>query len=203
MRIGLDLDGTLISCRERQMTLLGLLAKACGMDLDIQACWSLKREGLGNRAALDRLGVTAGKAQTLAMLWEQCVEDFHWLQYDRVLPDVPATLRSWSETGHTLHLISARRNSACALMQLHWLDLRGFASLDFVDPYAADGKRRTLERVRPDIYIGDTERDFLCAQEAGVLPLLLCSGMRSRAYLENTCGASVIDGLAQIELSMH
>lgn len=203
MRVGLDLDGTLISCRERQMTLLGQLVRACRIELDIQDCWALKREGMGNRAAMMRLGMTPEGAEAVAMLWEQAIEDFHWLEYDRLLPGVPDTLRCWTEAGHTLHLISARRNPVCAAMQLRRLGLNGFASLDFVDPFAIDGKRQALDRVRPDVYIGDTERDFLCAREVGIAPLLLCSGLRSRTYLEQTCGARVFDGLAQVGLPLH
>ncbi|MCO7546962.1 HAD family hydrolase [Stutzerimonas nitrititolerans] len=203
MRIGLDLDGTLVSCYERQMTLLGLLARACRLELDIQDCWALKREGLGNRAALVRLGIAPGQAEAAATLWEQAIEDFHWLAYDRLLPGVPDMLRRWRVARHSLHLVSARRNPVCAAMQLRRLGLDGFASVDFVDPFAADGKRQALERIRPDVYIGDTERDFLCAREAGVVPLLLCSGLRSRAYLERTCDASVVDDLAQVGLPLH
>lgn len=203
MKIGLDLDGTLVSCYERQMTLLGLLARACRLELDIQGCWELKREGLGNRALLVRQGVAPAQAEVVSALWEQSIEDFHWLAYDQLLPGVPDILRRWSAAGHSLHLISARRNSVPAAMQLRCLGLDGFASVDFVDPFAADGKRQTLERVRPDVYIGDTERDFLCAREAGIVPLLLCSGLRSRTYLEQTCDASVVDGLMQVELPLH
>ncbi|WP_457977385.1 hypothetical protein L0Y47_15655 [Ectopseudomonas composti] len=203
MRIGLDLDGTLISCRERQMTLLGLLAKACRLVLDVPACWSLKREGLSNRAALVCMGASPDQAERVAGLWEQGIEDFHWLRYDQLLPDVPERLRYWREAGHSLHLISARRNPVSAAMQLRYLGLGDFASLDFVDPFVANSKRQALERVRPDVYIGDTERDFICAREAGILPLLLCSGLRSRAYLEQARVGCVVDGLAQIELPLH
>lgn len=203
MRIGLDLDGTLISCRERQMTLLGLLAKACRLVLDVPACWALKREGLSNRAALVRLGARAEQAERVASLWEQGIEDFHWLRHDQLLPGVPERLRQWREAGHSLHLISARRNPVSAAMQLLYLGLDDFASVDFVDPFQANGKRQVLERVCPEVYIGDTERDYICARETGVLPLLLCSGLRSRAYLEQTCASCVVDGLAQIELPLH
>lgn len=185
------------------MILLACLARASHVELDIAACWALKREGLGNRAALLRLGISSERTEAIAALWEQSIEDFHWLAYDHVLPGILDILLRWRDSGHSLHLISARRNSVCAAMQLRSLGLSGFASLDFVDPFAVDGKRQTFERVRPDVYIGDTERDFYCARDAGITPLLLCSGLRSREYLERTCGVRVVDSLAQIELPLH
>ena len=183
MRIGLDLDGTLISCRERQMTLLGLLAKACRLVLDVPACWSLKREGLSNRAALVCMGASPDQAERVAGLWEQGIEDFHWLRYDQLLPDVPERLRYWREAGHSLHLISARRNPVSAAMQLRYLGLGDFASLDFVDPFVANSKRQALERVRPDVYIGDTERgnyvilqEYVEGAELGDIRILMLNG---------------------------
>lgn len=200
MRVGLDLDGTLISCRERQMGLLGILARGCDVNLDPQQCWELKRGGMGNRAALLHLGVAAGRADAMAALWEQAVEDLVWLDYDRLLPGVADRLTQWLEAGHSLHLISARRNIACANMQLRRLELDAFASVDFVDPFEATSKRSALDRVQPDVYIGDTERDFLCAREAGVAAILVCSGLRSRSYLEQTCETRVMDSLTQVRL---
>lgn len=200
MKIGLDLDGTLLDCRARQVGLMATLARATGLQLDAARYWQLKRDGLSNRDALGRMGMAPDIAAALCGLWERAIEDVAWLAWDRVLPGVHATLRRWREQGHTLHLVSARRIPVHAEQQLHVLGLGGFASLAFVDPARADAKHHVLERLQAGLYIGDTERDGHCARAAGTVPVLVACGLRSRMYLQGAGDWTVLDNLAQVTL---
>ena len=198
MKIGLDLDGTILDCKPRQTRLLAALCRACALSVDTEQYWCLKREGCSNRAALARMGVDERRADALAALWEHAVEDVCWLGFDPLLPFAVETLHRWRGNGHSLHLLSARRNHTNAHQQLRVLGLDCFTSIDFVDPFEAHAKRSALADLRLDVYIGDTERDAQCADAARVPPLLVSSGLRDAAYLQRSGDWPVVDWLADV-----
>ncbi|MCX7556238.1 HAD hydrolase-like protein [Xanthomonadaceae bacterium JHOS43] len=198
MKIGLDLDGTILDCKPRQTRLLAALCRACRISVDTEQYWHLKREGCSNRTALARMGMDERRASALAALWEHAVEDVGWLGFDPLLPFAVETLHRWRAGGHSLHLLSARRNHANAHQQLRVLGLDCFTSIDFVDPFEAHAKRPALARLRPDVYIGDTERDAQCADAVGVPSVLVSSGLRNAAYLQRSGDWPVVDRLAEV-----
>lgn len=200
MKIGLDLDGTILDCRPRQTQLLAVLCRAFALAVDIERYWSLKREGCSNRVALVRLGVNEAIADNVASLWERAVEDVAWLRFDPLLPNAKETLGYWYKQGHSLHLISARRNHANAYQQLRVLGLDFFKSIEFVDPFKVGAKQPALAELRPDVYIGDTERDAHCADAVGVRSILVSSGLRDKAYLQKKGNWLVIDKLSSVLL---
>lgn len=199
VRIGLDLDGTLLECRQRQMTLLQVRAKACAVDIDADSFWNLKRNGLSNRAALSNFGVSATASRSICSGWEHSIEDFPWLSFDRLLPGVAEVLMRWREIGNTLHLVSARRNRCNAMQQLHALGLNIFDSVIFVNPLKLGAKIAALSDLRPDIYIGDTERDYDDAIQAGVCPLLVSSGLRAADFLAQHARCHIADDLVALD----
>lgn len=198
MKIGLDLDGTLLDCKRRQTALLAALCHACMQELDADEYWRLKRQGYSNRAAMCRLGMGKERIEALASLWEHFIEDIPWLGFDALLPGTLETLRRWRAQGHSLHLLSARRNHAHAHQQLLALSLYCFDSVDFVDPFEQRAKQAMLAALRPDVYIGDTERDAQCADDAGVPPRLVSSGLRDETYLQRAGGWPVVGRLADV-----
>lgn len=200
MKIGLDLDGTILDCKLRQTQLLAMLCRACAVSLDTEQYWLLKREGCSNRDALARMGVDGRRADAVASLWEQVIEDACWLGFDAPLPFAVETLHRWHGIGHSLHLLSARRNHANARQQLSLLGLDCFASVDFVNPFDAHAKRSALAGLRPDVYIGDTERDAQCADAVGVQPILVSSGLRNELYLQRISNWPVVDRLSNVQL---
>lgn len=200
MKIGLDLDGTLLDCKPRQTKLLAALCRACTVDIDLEQYWRLKRFGCSNRMALRHLGVGEKHADAIAALWEHAIEDTSWLGFDPVLPGVPETLHRWRDQGYSLHLLSARRNQTNARQQLRALGLDCFDRVDFVDPFEARAKQSALIRLHPDVYIGDTERDAQCADAAGVSPILLSSGLRDEMHLRRCGNWPIVPRLADVHL---
>lgn len=198
MKIGLDLDGTLLDCQRRQTALLAALCHACMQELDADEYWRLKRQGYSNRAAMRSLGVDEKRNEALALLWEHAIEDIPWLGFDALLPGALETLCRWRAQGHTLHLLSARRNHVHAHQQLLVLGLDCFDSVDFVDPFEQRAKQAMLTALRLDVYIGDTERDAQCADDAGVPPRLVSSGLRDAMYLECVGGWLVVGQLSDV-----
>lgn len=198
MKIGLDLDGTLLDCRPRQTALLSVLCRASGLRMDIDRYWCLKRQGCSNRIALLRMGMDAELAGALTSLWEHAIEDMNWLGFDTILPGALETLYRWRMQGHTLHLLSARRNSANARQQLRLLGLDCFTSVEFVNPFDTHAKQPALTKLRPDIYIGDTERDAECSNASGVASILVSSGLREKEYLHRIGYGSIVGLLADV-----
>ncbi|MBS0200382.1 MAG: HAD family hydrolase [Proteobacteria bacterium] len=196
MKIGLDLDGTILDCKPRQTRLLAALCRACALSVDTERYWHLKRRGYSNRTALIRMGVDEHRTETVATLWEYVIEDICWLGFDPLLPGAIDTLHRWKESGHSLHLLSARRNHANAHQQLRVLGLDCFNSVDFVNPFEPHAKRSALAKLCPDIYIGDTERDAQCADAAGVSPILISSGLRDTAFLQRSTKCPVVERLS-------
>jgi len=182
--IALDLDGTLIDCRERQCQLAAALCRAIRLPLDVSAFWASKREGLTTRDALQDQGIAGSLAETIAQLWALAIEYDHWLRLDREFSGVTQALHQARNAGYDLHLITARRNARALFRQLAWLgwiDL--FTSVQVVSPFrAAVEKAKHLRCLRPAVFIGDSETDLEAAESAQVAFSYVLTGQRSVRY---------------------
>lgn len=198
MRIGLDLDGTLISCKEKHTTLMAALAKAHSIEFDIERYWSLKQSGKSNYLALNHLGITQETVILLDKEWRQKIENLEWSFFDRLLPDTISFLKKLKDSENSLHLISARNNSRNARQQLHHLNLTHyFDSIDFVNSQRGE-KKLTFFKAREIIaYIGDTEYDKQSADLANIRSYLVSSGMRDRNFLSQYA-CSIFDSLTEV-----
>lgn len=184
MRLGLDLDGTLLSCAERHTALMRAAARRVGASFDGTAFWMLKREGCNNRAALLRLGLPAPTAGLMDSIWAMAVESLQWLTFDRRLV-AAETLAAAVRRGHSLHLFTARRNAAHARQQLARCGLlAAFSTIDVLAPdRAATAKATALAARGCDLLIGDSEVDLDAARIAAIRVRAVSSGMRSPAFL--------------------
>ncbi len=186
MTICLDLDGTLITCRERQSELLRAAARALGFTLDPYAIWTLKREGHSTRRALERLGTPREAAEAISRYWSLGIEQPCWLQFDRVPPGVLPQLQEWRRIGHRLVIITARSLPQWVVPQLRHLGILPLIdALHCVPPReAASSKATVLVDQKADLFIGDTESDAEGAQKAGVSFIAVASGQRSPEFLQ-------------------
>lgn len=183
------------------MALLGVLCRSYGVTVNLEVVWSLKRNGLSNRAALSKQGISTELTKSICDHWERMIESFPWLGFDKFIPGSIETLERWSSKGNSVHLLSARRNLAAASQQIRQYRLhRLFSSIKFVDPYERDAKRQHLSSLSPDVYLADTELDFFQSEKAGVRPILLSTGMRSAEYLEQKTGIQAHCGWQSIVL---
>jgi len=194
MVIALDLDGTIVDARRRQVA----VAMACLAELDVStvepaAFWALKRAGRTTEEALTALAVPAEAARRVAERWVAQIEDPRWLRVDQVVPGARAAITALRLSGSRPFILTARRDQAAASAQIESLDL-GFGQDDItiVDPRdAAAAKAEALRRQQAMGFIGDTESDALAADLAGVRFVAVATGQRSAEALRRAGIADV------------
>jgi phosphoglycolate phosphatase-like HAD superfamily hydrolase len=179
--VALDLDGTLVDCRARQVALAAALVPA----LEQKRFWAAKRSGASTFAALVACDVTSDEAETAARRWAERIEDDGWLVLDRPLAGAADALARLRRSGLRLLVLTARRRVVAVRAQLASL---GFAAqvdaTEIVDPADASAyKAVVLRRYDAVALIGDTESDARAAGAAGVRFLGVASGQRSRDFL--------------------
>jgi phosphoglycolate phosphatase-like HAD superfamily hydrolase len=180
--LALDLDGTLIDARRRQ---LSVLASVLAVEVDLGALWERKREGATTAAALAALGVPDDVAAAAASRWVERIEDEDELRADRFLPGVEATLAELAAAGVQPTVVTARTHPDRARAQFAALGLeRWCEGLRVVDPAdAAEQKAAVLRELGAAAYVGDTESDARAAALAEIPFAAVSTGQRSAAFL--------------------
>lgn len=199
MRIGLDLDGTLLDSRARHLAALRQSACAVGVALaeeDILTYWLLKTDGSNGLTALRRLGIP--EASKIHQEWVSIIESDHLLALDRIYEDtLQALQRAWALSA-TFLLVTSRQNPRAAHRQVTDLGLGKYLKEIIVVDAA---KRMTKATVSRDLgleaVIGDTEVDLEWAQDLGVPFYASCFGFRSRQFWDNR-GVTSYDCLSVI-----
>ncbi len=180
----LDLDGTLIDCRPRQVELTSaILAELGAPPVDRDALWASKREGATTREALLAAGIPAHVVETAVSRWVARIEDPTWLSRDPVLAETPRALAAVRSVGMSPVVLTARRDSTAVRDQVARLDL-DVDEVDVVDP--SDSMAAKADRLRAlgaVAYVGDTEADARAAAAASVLFAAVGGGQRSERFL--------------------
>lgn len=182
-----DLDGTLLDARARQVD---VLMKACQalaeLAPDPDQFWDHKRNGDSTVEALARMGYAAARARRIADWWKEHVEDVAMLRGDRPLPGAVDAVDLCKRGGFSAFVLTARANPTSAREQVEQSALGpAIDTIQVVEPGdAAAQKARWLTEWRALAMVGDTEADANAAATAGVPFLAVCSGQRSRAYLQ-------------------
>ena len=188
-----DLDGTLISCRPRQIAALRAVSGLSGGDLS--ALWQAKRDGLTTHEALRTVGVSASKADEIARRWASVIESPYFLNYDRLLPGAAEALRVCRTVGLRTVILTARRSMRGVMLQSNLLRLSCLADeILTVDP--RDGvasKAAELRRLSTGALIGDSEVDAKAAAAAAVPFFAVSSGQRSPEFLRRMLGLLPFD----------
>jgi phosphoglycolate phosphatase-like HAD superfamily hydrolase len=185
MDIGLDFDGTLVTCRDRHVALMRASARRLGVPLDVEAYWQAKREGHANPAALAAAGVDRDAADALCALWSRDIERPPWLWFDQPIRGIEQALSTLVAGGQRLHLLTARRSARHLWLQLERSRLSRFmTSVTVIEQSnVAEQKAAELAARRCSFYVGDTESDHEAADRAGVRFGAVACGMRSEAFL--------------------
>jgi len=189
-----DLDGTLITCRERQVAVARDVIGELGIGaLDEARFWSEKRAGATTLAALREMGVDDGLARRAARDWAGRIEDPGYLEIDRPLPGAQTALERARNAGFEPVIVTARRDALEVARQVMRLDLlRSRANLFVVEPdRATDQKAETLSKVGAVAFVGDTEGDARAAADAGVPFAAVLTGQRDSDFLARHAGAQV------------
>lgn len=201
MRIGLDLDGTIITCRSKHVNLMNALCQAFGYKLDKERYWSDKfNKSLNNFHSLKNQGLNEKDVKNICTAWINNIEKEEWSYFDSVYESSLEKLKSWRDNGYSLHLISARRNKAGAIHEIKRLGLFSlFFSIDIVNNDIGEDKDSFMKLRGVNIYIGDTEYDGLMAKKANIPFYAVASGMRCKSLLiEKT--DKVFEKLSKIEI---
>ena len=194
--LAMDLDGTLIDPKPRQIAILETVLGESRLEPPaLERWWDAKRDGADTERALCELGFAPEPARELAAAWRARIEDPATLRLDPLLPGVVDALEALAAPPLVL---TARRYADRVQEQFRALGLDRLANgLVVVDPAeAAEAKGRALREHGARAFVGDTESDAEAARLAGVAFAAVCTGQRSRAYLE-ALGLNVFDALGQ------
>jgi len=198
MNIGIDLDGTLISCKNKHVALLGAIAKYYGVKVDLEYFWLLKRNGFNTYESLINQGVESFLVEKINRDWCCFIENIEWLLFDSLLPGVNDFLIKAKNNGIKLHLVSARNSPINAYFQLRQLNIdQFFETITFVSSNRNESKQDVFFKRKIDIYVGDTEYDFNESLNANIQCYLVSSGMRSKEYL-NKYSFNIFDNILNV-----
>jgi phosphoglycolate phosphatase-like HAD superfamily hydrolase len=191
--VGLDLDGTLVTCREKQVYALRQAVQKAGIEYQaFDDFWTLKRNGSTTIDALRETGVDKIASEMLAKGWVENVESWECMQQDRLFPGVLESLSGLSQRTDFL-LLSARRNAQMFKRQVSELGLDAFAKyreVVYANSDVASAKAVYLRQYGAECYIGDTEADVAAASQANVPIYLVSTGQRSAAFLHTVVRGS-------------
>ncbi|HET6795258.1 MAG TPA: HAD family hydrolase [Acidimicrobiales bacterium] len=182
-----DLDGTLITCREKQVAVAGRALSDVGWpgEVDERRFWALKRAGATTSEALTTVGVPSAAAGAAARRWQELIERREWLLFDRTYPTSFGAIELVRSQGLAPTLLTARKDAASVGWEIRRLGLDAVvAEVIVVRPSLAHaGKRDALGRLSPVAFVGDTETDHSASQAAGVRFAAVTCGQRNAEYL--------------------
>jgi phosphoglycolate phosphatase-like HAD superfamily hydrolase len=187
--LAFDLDGTIITCENRQMAVLrAALSSYQVRFVDLTAAWEAKRKGASTIEALVDLGLNRSMAEKVGRAWKSMIEDLTWLTLDTCYVDSRSTLDYVRDKGFQTILLTARCQPHWVKLQLTQLDLfTRFDAIEVVCPFRShERKAQILGRIKPEAFFGDTESDFRSAQLADVPFYAVARGQRSVSFLESS-----------------
>ena len=182
MRVVVDLDGTLLSCRERHCRLMHYCAQSFSQDLNLASFWARKRQGLSNLKTLIEIGFEVDVAHSICDCWLREVEHWPWLGFDQVFAGVRETLERLRDCCIKVHVLTARRENVFLCQQLQRIGLDTLIDgLTVVRPEQEVSAAKAIQLLALDacVWIGDTESDAFAALEAGCAFVPVHGGMRS------------------------
>lgn len=197
--VGVDLDGTIVACRERQMAALVRAAAAVGLGVQKpDRVWERKRQGASTVEALMAEGVNMKLSMVIADRWREEVERDELLDVDTILPNARTALRRLRHGGWRIAIVTARQRPAAARRQVERLGIAAIADEMHVVPHAdvAGEKARVLRMVGAVALVGDTESDAQAAELAAIAFVGVASGQRDARWLSAWVDGPVHQDLA-------
>lgn len=184
MKYIFDLDGTLITCKDRHCQLI----KHIDSSINIDSYWKLKRSGLSNIQSLLKMGYTEDHAKKICSEWVSNIENTEWLKCD--IPILNTKLLSILP-GENI-ILTARKNKNNLLSQVDMLGFSNFFDeVICVNPTNAQySKGVILSKLNASFFIGDTESDMYAANISNVTFYPVASGMRSVNFFDKAYGAN-------------
>lgn len=194
-----DFDGTLITCKPRQLCVLRALLKAYSVRIDVEEVWLHKRNGFTTYQALCKAGLQEIKAGQISNLWQKVVEEPCWLSLDSLFPDTTHCVNIAKSLGINVYLLTARSRPEWFFCQIRHLQLETlFVDIRCVPHF--DPERRKAEALlewSATLFVGDSELDAKAARIARVPFLGVSRGQRSHEYLQQFTPLAVTETLEE------
>lgn len=180
----LDLDGTLIDCKQRLHRLFTTLA---GSAITFDEYWEIKRQRITQADMLSRMfGMNPVEIDHFKKEWLRRVEEPALLAIDTPFPGVLDFLRRAAES-HDLYIVTARQHPDLAREQIAALGMAAYVEDIVVTRQLSDKADAVRQRiaVRPsDRMVGDTGEDIRAGKALGVRTAAVLTGVLSAARLE-------------------
>jgi len=184
-----DLDGTIVDCRERHYACYADLARESGISaVALDDYWNMKRARRSWREILGKSATQADDRQFASRFMDR-IESPKYLAFDQPFPFAHAAIAGLRSLADCMLLVTMRRSVEGVASQLRQWDLlqqfdqvlaRGTSEVT-KGSLARGAFRATAKRV---VCVGDTEEDIAAAREVGALACAVCSGLRDRSWLE-------------------
>jgi phosphoglycolate phosphatase-like HAD superfamily hydrolase len=190
MKWALDFDGTLVTCREKQMACLLHLLNRFECKANLGIVWNLKRAGATTQEALEKNGIEYSMAEKISRIWQINIEEPFWSIFDRPILGVQNALQKLTDMYSKPLLVTARNRAEWVKPKLQALGMIEMFDHICVVPTkeASRWKAEFLFEQHVDIYIGDSESDLKAAQDAEIEFIAVSTGQRSEEFLAS-CGA--------------
>ena len=199
--IAFDLDGTLITCKQRQCAVLfAILSRHEINNIDIEIIWTKKNNGFSTWKALVSQGLDKDLADKILLEWVNEIEFWNWLSLDSLFADVYRVFHRIKKNGFKILLVTARQKPVFAQMQMDSLGLSNFIDYAIiVNPlFKLAEKAKILKQFSPMVFIGDTETDYYSAIESAIPFVGISHGQRSEAFLKKSGVFYVINNLKEL-----
>ncbi len=185
--IALDFDGTLVSCKQKQIYALHSALKLNSITYtSFVKFWQLKRNGYSTMQALVKTGIGYEDSIKISRSWIHIVETEEACRNDFIFPGVIDSLTDLCSSAD-LMLLSARRNASILESQLLSMGIIDkFVTWETVLPTngVSEAKALVLRYKGACCYVGDTESDFSASLLASIPFYAVSSGQRNRSFLQ-------------------
>jgi phosphoglycolate phosphatase-like HAD superfamily hydrolase len=205
MKCFLDFDGPLLDNRPKYAAIYRELTRDCdGVPLADDAYWLLKRACMPEAEILERSGVSGEQRQIYLRRRQARLEDYCFLQQDRVWPGVHHWLRT-QKADHELFLVTLRKRRETLMKQLVEFELLQYFDA-VLNENANDGTAAVkvrlmatyIDSAEPCVLVGDTEADIRAAKASGIMSVALTCGIRNRDLLVAERPDTIFHKLSQV-----
>jgi len=203
MKIAFDFDGTLVSCKQKQMNCLRYALSLYKIQVDLNHIWRLKQSGANTYDSLLNCGIDPIASKHVCLKWQASIEDPFWAKFDNLFGGVYDLLSGYYKQGIWLYLITARSRPEWVAPQLLRLGISEFFhKIQIVSPLSATkDKAEFLTEHEIEYYFGDSELDFWAAEKANVKFIGLSSGQRSKEFLVSKGIRHIFSNLSEFEIN--
>lgn len=185
-----DLDGTLIDTKERHyLVYKTIIHELNGTPLPKHKYWQLKRSKTSTTQLLTLNRVNPRLSDDYNKRFLELIEQPEYLKLDSLIPGVSSRLHILSQK-YRLSLVTLRRHPGYTLSQLHSLNLYHYFHDIQITPAGQNPltikiqATKSILKVKPCIFAGDTEVDVQTGQYLNCLTIALTSGIRSASFLK-------------------